>query len=154
MHRRLVECFIVDILIATDKIKRNMKEIKTAEEFVADDTLFDATMRQLEIIGEAAKHVLKSDKYAKHAEKNWRKIVDFRNIVAHEYFGIDLDIVFEVAYERIPILEEEVLDLIFKVGVSEDLYLAVEDAKGVLSKMKRQESLIYLQDLEKQLRSK
>ena len=44
------------------------------------------------------------------------------------------------------------LDLIFKVGVNQDLYLAIEDAKNVSSKMKRQETVAYLQGLEEQLK--
>lgn len=70
-----------------------------------------AVKRQLEIIGEAATHISDELKAtAGHVE--WREIKAFRNIVAHQYFGIDYDIVWTIIQEKIPVLKEAIIRLI------------------------------------------
>ncbi len=87
MSKRAIEFFIVDILIACDKIKRYSEDFSNGDELLHDEKSFDAVMRELQIIGEATKQLIKdnilSDEY--------RIIVDFRNLIVHEYFGIDSD---------------------------------------------------------------
>ena len=58
MPNRVIEYFVLDILIAIDKVKRYSAGFETGEEFAADEKSYSATMRELEIIGEALKHVL------------------------------------------------------------------------------------------------
>jgi uncharacterized protein with HEPN domain len=49
-------------------------------------------MRKLEIIGEATKHLIRGNLL----DNEWQIVVDFRNVIAHEYFGIDSDEIWEV----------------------------------------------------------
>lgn len=92
MSKRVVEFFIVDILIAIEKVKRYTFEFKCAQDFMHDEKSFDATMRELEIIGEATKHLIRGNLL----DNEWQIVVDFRNVIAHEYFGIDSDEIWEV----------------------------------------------------------
>jgi len=111
MPKRPVEFFVVDILVSVDKIRRKTINLNL-DKFVSDENLFDAAMRYLEIIGEAAKHVLQDSNFIEGSKIEWRRIVGFRNVVAHEYFGIDMGIVFEIMKSKIPSLEKDILKLI------------------------------------------
>ena len=76
-----------------------------------DPMLRFAIERQLEIIGEAANHLSGELKSAR-PEIEWRKIVAFRNFVVHEYFGIDLELVWDIVSNKIPPLETTVSELL------------------------------------------
>jgi uncharacterized protein with HEPN domain len=93
MSKRKIEFYILDILIAIDKIKRYTKKISNGTELLNDELSWDATIRELEIIGEATK-ILLNESFLE--DKKYRRIVDFRNQINHGYFGIDEDIVWDV----------------------------------------------------------
>ena len=79
----------------------------TFEDLIHDDRTYDAILRNLEIIGEAAKHVADETK-ERYPQVKWRKIGDFRNIVAHNYFGVSNEIVWDVIENEIPPLLDQV----------------------------------------------
>jgi uncharacterized protein with HEPN domain len=83
----------------------------TYEAFVADEIRVDATLRNIEIIGEAAGN-LPDEVTAKAPEIPWRLIVDMRNLLAHGYFSASLRIVWDTATTRIAPLETAVRRLI------------------------------------------
>lgn len=107
MSKRISEFFIVDILIAIDKVKRYTHEFKSSQEFLYDEKSFDATMRELEIIGEATKHLIRGNLL----DTEWQIVVDFRNVIAHEYFGIDSDEIWEVITVYLATFETEIIKL-------------------------------------------
>lgn len=107
MSKRVSEFFIVDILIAIEKVKRYTAEFKSSQEFLYDEKSFDATMRELEIIGEATKHLIRGNLL----DAEWQIVVDFRNVIAHEYFGIDSDEIWEVVTVYLAIFKIEVIKL-------------------------------------------
>ncbi len=94
--------FIEDMRKACDKVIR-YTHLLTREQFVTDEKTFDAVMRDLEIIGEAAKHV-PVEIQARHPEIEWRKISGLRDVVAHEYFGLDMEIIWDVVTREVPVL--------------------------------------------------
>ncbi|MDO8446391.1 MAG: DUF86 domain-containing protein [Deltaproteobacteria bacterium] len=116
-------------------------------EFVCDEKGFDAVMRELEITGEAIKHLLDSEEVRHLAKPEWRIIVDFRNVIVHEYFGIDADEVFKVVKDNINTLEEEIMELIAGITDKARLYDALDCAIEDLYKMNRKESIDYLKSI-------
>lgn len=75
--------------------------------FLRDDKTFDAVVRNLEIIGEAAKH-LPEEARNNASDIDWRKIAGLRDILIHEYFGIDGEIVWDIVQHKLPVLETAV----------------------------------------------
>jgi uncharacterized protein with HEPN domain len=78
----------------------------TFEQFNTNHVLKIAVVKWLEIIGEAAKHVTEGTKN-KSIGIEWNKIVGLRNIVVHEYFGINYQIIWEAATMFLPTLKVE-----------------------------------------------
>ncbi len=65
------------------------------ETFVSNNMMQLATVKQLEIIGEAANHI--TDKFKKlYPEIPWREIIGLRNLLIHEYFGVDTKIIWDI----------------------------------------------------------
>ena len=79
----------------------------TGEQLVADEKTFDAVMRNLEITGEAARHVSAEIK-ARYPEVEWRSIAGFRDVAIHAYPTIDEEIVWDVVTRKVPELVQRV----------------------------------------------
>jgi len=70
-------------------------------QFIADERTYDATLRNLELIGEAATHIPQAVRSA-HPEIPWRQIIATRNRLIHAYLGIDDDIIWSIVRDDIP----------------------------------------------------
>ncbi len=97
---RDVRLFLDDMIAACEKIQRYVAG-RPRHGFESDEQAFDAVLKNLEIIGEASKRFPASFK-ERHPEIQWREIAGLRDIVVHEYFGLDLDIVWDVVSNRVP----------------------------------------------------
>ncbi len=84
-------------------------------QFVQDEKTFDAIVRNLEIIGEAAKRIPPQMR-ARYPDVEWNKIAGLRDIVAHEYFGLDEDILWDVVQNRIPVLLDRIRQILAAEG--------------------------------------
>ncbi|MCX7017995.1 MAG: DUF86 domain-containing protein [Candidatus Sumerlaeota bacterium] len=104
--------YLDDILEAAAQI-REYTALTDYEAFVRDRKTQDAVVRNLEIIGEAAGRLPESIK-AGAPDIEWRKIVGLRNILAHEYFGISLPVVWDVAQNKLGPLETACQKLLAK----------------------------------------
>ena len=69
--------------------------------FIADGRTYDATLRNLELVGEAATHIPRAVRDA-HPEIEWREIIATRNRVAHGYMGMDEDVIWDIIQTDIP----------------------------------------------------
>ena len=94
--------YLADIQESCEKVLRFTKGM-TYKEFAQDDLHFDAVLRNLEIIGEAVKNVSEETRQ-KYPTVKWRKIAGFRDIVAHEYFGVNEETVWDIVKNEIPSL--------------------------------------------------
>ena len=74
------------------------------EDFLSNSEKRFATIKQIEIVGEACNH-LSSELKLQHPEIEWAQINGFRNISIHEYFGVNLRIVWDIAKNDFPVLK-------------------------------------------------
>lgn len=149
MPKRLVEFFLIDILIALDTVSRKTKGMQISDDLLHDEDAWLSVTRSLEIVGEAIKYVLDSDTIDKNFIKpSWRYVVDFRNVVAHEYFGLNADQIFDIAKKGAPKLELEVIDLLKKLPDKKMLTWVIEETKIELSESRRAMSVEYLESLQ------
>jgi uncharacterized protein with HEPN domain len=96
--------YLDDILGAVDRIHEYVGNMDYSD-FMADKRTQDAVIRNLEIIGEAAKNLSETlQNQAKGVE--WRKIMGLRNILVHEYFGVSLPIIWDIVQNKLGPLEE------------------------------------------------
>ncbi len=102
--------FADDIIEACAKISRFVGGM-IYDAFASDELTRDAVMRNLEIIGEAARK-LPDEVTAKAPQIPWRLIRDMRNVLAHAYFGVSLKVVWDTATNQIDELEKAVHTLL------------------------------------------
>ena len=103
MPKRDPDLLIEDILSAVRKVERYTLGMDQAL-FHQDDKTVDAVVRNLEIIGEAARQ-LPEEFLARHSDVPWRQIAGLRNRIVHEYFGLDLDLIWQVIRQDLPQLQ-------------------------------------------------
>lgn len=101
--------YLEDILEAACKIREFTKGLK-AEDLSKDAKTQDAVIRNLEVIGEAVKR-LPEDIRGKSPDTEWKKIAGLRDILIHEYFGIDVEIVWDIIQNKLPKLEAQIRKL-------------------------------------------
>jgi uncharacterized protein with HEPN domain len=98
-----------DIIESCAKIRRFVAGM-TFDAFLADERTYDAVIRNLEVIGEAAKN-LPEDVLAQAPEVEWRKIRGMRDILAHGYFRLDAKVVWDTATTKLDALERAIREL-------------------------------------------
>ena len=110
--QRDYKIYLDDILTAIEKIEKYKKRILD-KDFIEEDLIIDAIIRNLEIIGEAAKKI-PIEIRRKYPKIEWKKISCFRDILIHEYFGIDLEIIWDVLNNKIPTLKKSIKEILKK----------------------------------------
>jgi uncharacterized protein with HEPN domain len=103
MYKRGIEFFILDSYISILKIEEYSKDKSDSQNLLYDCKSWDAVMREFSVLGEAIKVLIKQKLFS----EDKRKIVDFRNLVIHHYFGIDADIVWDIIKNNLPKLKAE-----------------------------------------------
>ncbi len=92
--------YVQDMCEFSEKVL-NYTEGLDLDAFIADSLTYDATLRNIELIGEAATHI-PSDVREAHPEIQWRQIIGTRNRVAHAYLGLDDDVIWDIICTDIP----------------------------------------------------
>lgn len=87
---------LLNIQDAIAKIKSYSVNFSNADEFYNDSKSFDAVMMNFVVIGEMSNKLSDDFRIATSAEINWLKIIGLRNIIAHNYFGIDAEEVWQI----------------------------------------------------------
>jgi len=104
--------FIEHLLDSINKIEKYVQDI-TVQEFVDNELIQDAVIRNFEIIGEATKHLSESFR-KKHSEIPWKKIAGMRDILIHDYLGIDIYSVWETIDKDLPELKKQLNTIVKK----------------------------------------
>lgn len=106
MSHRPLHLLIADIIESIEKIGRYISGLDH-DAFVNDEKTVDSVVRNLEVIGEAANRIPESFT-AQHSEIAWRRIVGLRNRIVHDYFGLDLEIIWEILQHELPVLKVKI----------------------------------------------
>ena len=108
-----VNIFLNHILESIKLIEKFIKG-KSKKEFLDSIQLQDSIIRRLEIISEAVKN-LPSDFKNKHKNIAWKKVGGLRDILIHHYFGVDLDLTWDVIKRDLPNLKEKIKNIFKKI---------------------------------------
>jgi uncharacterized protein with HEPN domain len=111
MSKRDVSLFAFDLLVASLKIKKVASSYKNANELKHDFVAWDSIIREFEIIGEAAKHLIEAEIFT----QKQRAVVDFRNLLIHAYFGIDEDEVWNIIQSHLHQIQNDTIQIIQKI---------------------------------------
>jgi len=103
---------LMNMLDAIDKIKQYCSSSVSADDFFGDIQAFDASLMNFIVIGEMVRKLSNELITASNAEIDWFKIKGFRNILAHNYFGVDAEEVWQIIHNSLPKLETQLKNLI------------------------------------------
>jgi uncharacterized protein with HEPN domain len=109
MSKRDIRFLLDDILTSIAKIERYIDRMNR-EQFLNDEKTIDAVVRNIEIIGEATRQ-LPDEFYAQHPHIPWPQLAGLRNRIVHEYFGLDLEIIWTILKQHLPILQQQIQSL-------------------------------------------
>ncbi|MEI7482592.1 MAG: DUF86 domain-containing protein [Elusimicrobiota bacterium] len=104
------EIFVKHILDSIVEIERHTLKISLPD-FLKSTLIQDATIRRLEIIGEAVKKI-PAEARSSAKDIPWKQIAGLRDLLIHEYFGVDLRLVWKVVIKDLPDLKKNMLKLL------------------------------------------
>jgi uncharacterized protein with HEPN domain len=110
MSERDSRLYLSDILDSGAAIQEFVKGL-SFEEFCNDRKTYSAVIREFEIIGEAVGKVT-DELQREYPDVEWQDIKDFRNLLIHEYFGVDLEIVWKIIQDDLPVLMDAVREIL------------------------------------------
>lgn len=102
--------YLEDILQAIKSIQAYTRDLDF-NKLKRNRLVIDAVIRNLEIIGEAVKNI-PADVKKRHTNVEWKKIAGLRDILAHEYFGIDLKVLWDIIKNKLPEFKKEITGLL------------------------------------------
>ena len=107
---RNLRLYLSDILTSISKIKRYTAGM-SYEQLIADELTFDAVVHNLQIIGEAVKNI-PSEIRDRYPQVEWRKMAGLRDVIAHAYFTIDDQIVWDIVQNKLDDLHQKIQQII------------------------------------------
>ena len=111
MFNRRYELFLFDVYIAIVKIEKTVDKFDNAQTLLHDYKAWDSVIREFEIIGEATNYLIKNN----ILDETSRVVVDFRNLLIHNYFGIDAEEVYDVVKSDLPNFKSLITDKLSQI---------------------------------------
>ncbi len=103
--------FFLDHILESIHLIEDYVKDADLNDFMASIRMQDLVMRRLEIIGEAVKN-LTQDLKNEYPDIEWKKISGMRDVLIHQYFGIDLRLTWNVVKQEIPKLKEKITNIL------------------------------------------
>ena len=119
MSKRSLKVYLLDILDEIERIERFFSSITSEIDLQKSELVFYATLKSLENIGEAVKHIPEGIKNS-YPQIPWKQIIAFRNILVHEYFGISFPIVYDIVVNELPELKKVINEILKTEVTNED----------------------------------
>lgn len=107
MSKRDWQILVNDILFSIEKIE-NYTDALTYENFITNDLVKDAVVRNIEIIGEASNRI-PDDFKTQNNNIPWNKLRGIRNRIVHDYFGVDHDIIWQIISNELNVLKQDLI---------------------------------------------
>lgn len=98
---------LLHIIEAINEIEIYISNVEL-KDFLSNSMMRFASIKQIEIIGEAANYIT-DDTKTKFTDVEWSKIIGMRHILVHEYFGVDFELVWQVIISDLPILKAKII---------------------------------------------
>lgn len=149
IKKRDFELFVLDVFIAIHKIDLYTNDFSDASTLQSSSLHWDATIRELEIIGESLNNLLTNSTFEQSTPNYFRKIVNFRNVIVHGYFGIDGEEVWDVVKNKLHTLESDLLQRVHINGI--DLTEVIKSERYEYSTQSNQQIVDYLDSLRTRL---
>lgn len=106
------KAYLHHILDAIQKIESYV--IVGRDVFMSTSHWQDAVIRELEIMGEATKHISESLR-VQYPDVPWKRIAGLRDVLIHDYMGVDLDAVWEITQKSLPELKQQIEKILSKI---------------------------------------
>ena len=116
---RVFRNYLVDILERAERVLENTKNIQDINELENDEWTQDAVVRNLEIMGEAAKK-LPDELCSKYDQIPWKEMKGLRDRLAHQYFEISIRIIWDIIQNELPAIVENIGNIINDLDMSNE----------------------------------
>ncbi len=107
MHKREISLYLEDTFEAIEAVESYIDKL-SFDDFREDRKTYSATIREYIVIGEAIAHMIE-ELEEKIPDFPWRVIKDFRNVIVHEYFGVDAEMVWDISTHELGKLKESLI---------------------------------------------
>ena len=104
---------LLAIIDSIERINAYVSSMFTAGDYYRSNVVFDATLMNFITIGEMVDRVSRDLKDS-HSELDWQKMKDFRNLVAHDYLGVDAEEVWQIIKNDLPMLKEKIKEILLE----------------------------------------